>query len=179
MSDPQDFGRAAHARADALGEPGHRTFRLRLSGERGAALLWLEKEQLQALGMAIEQLLAQLRSNKIGQVQPAEPLSETGDFPGRWDLEIRVGRLGLGYDDDQDMLVLIAHDQDADPDGPATLTCRLSRGRVRALASEISTVVAAGRPRCPLCNQALGDGPHACPGSNGKTHHPISGPGVR
>ena len=170
-----DLGVAEHVKADAVGEPGQRAFRVRLVTDRGSAILWMEKEQLQALGMAIDQLIAQLRSNRTGRQEAATPASESGDFPSSVDHEIHVGRLGLGYDDEHDTLVLLAHEVEADAEGPPTLTCRVSRGRMRTLSSEIGTVVAAGRPRCPLCNAPLTGGPHACPGSNGHAPHPISG----
>jgi uncharacterized repeat protein (TIGR03847 family) len=134
----------------------------------------MEKEQLQALGMAIDQLLSQLRSNKVGRNEAASAASESGDFPATYSVELRVARLGLGYDDDRDDLVLLVHEAESDVDGPPTLTCRVSRGKMRTLSSEITSVVAAGRPRCPLCGTPLTGGPHACPQSNGKTPHPVS-----
>jgi uncharacterized repeat protein (TIGR03847 family) len=170
-----DLGLADHIRADAVGEPGNRTFRVRAVASGGSACLWMEKEQLQALGMAIDQLIAQLRSNRTGRAESPAPASESGDFPASADYDFRVGRLGLGYDDEQDVLVLLAHELEADVEGPPSLTCRVSRGKMRTLSSEIGTVVSAGRPRCPLCNAPLTGGPHACPGSNGHTPHPISG----
>ena len=169
-----DLGTAEHVKAEAVGEPGSRTFRIRLVSQNGSASLWMEKEQLQALGMAIDQLIAQLRSNRTGRNEPAAAASESGDFPANADHEFRVGRLGLGYDDEADKLVLLAHESEADAEGPPSLTCRVGRGKMRTLSSEIGTVVSAGRPRCPLCNAPLTGGPHACPGSNGHTPHPIS-----
>lgn len=170
----RDFGAAEHIKADAVGEPGQRTFRVRIAGDAGAACLWLEKEQLQALGMAVDQLLAQLRSSKTGRGESAAAASESGDFPTAYAVELRVARLGLGYDDERDQLVLLVHEQQTDLEGPPTLTCRVSRGKMRTLSSEITSVVAAGRPRCPLCGTPLTGGPHACPQSNGKTPHPVS-----
>lgn len=168
-----DFGAAEHIKADAVGEPGQRAFRVRVIGNEGrAACLWMEKEQLQALAMAVDQLIAQLRSNKVGRHQSPSPASESGDFPNTYEVEFRVGRLGLGYDDERDMLVILAHDQETDPEGTPTLTCRMGRGQARTLSSEITTVVAAGRPRCPLCGAPITEGPHACPGSNGRTPQP-------
>ena len=176
MPEQIDLGVADAIKADSVGEPGARTFRVRLSSPAGAAQIWLEKEQLQALGMAIDQLLAQLRSNKIGEAESPDRASESGDFPSSFGIDFRVGRLGLGYDDEKDMLVLLAHEQESDAEGPPSLTCRVARGKMRALSGEIANVVAAGRPRCPLCNQPISPGAsHACPGSNGRTPHPISG----
>lgn len=169
-----DFGTADHIKADALGEPGQRTFRVRLNSAGGAACLWLEKEQLQALAMAIDQLLAQLRSNNVGEAERPEPASESGDFPLSNQVEFKAGRLGLGYDEERDLLVLLAHDQSADEDAPPNFSCRVSRGKMRTLSSEITSVVSAGRPRCPLCGTPVTGGKHVCPGSNGHSPYPIS-----
>ena len=173
---PLDFGLVEHIKADSIGEPGKRTFRIRIAGESGAALLWMEKEQLQALSMAIDQLLAQLRSNRVGHQQAPTVSSESGDFPNTFSTEMRVSRLGLGYDEENDRLTLVVHDVESEPDGGPNMTCYVSRGRMRTLSGEIATVVASGRPRCPLCGAPLMGGPHACPGSNGKSPHPITGP---
>lgn len=176
MPEQIDLGVADAIKADAVGEPGERTFRLRIQSPSGAAQVWMEKEHLQALGMAIDQLLAQLRSNKIGESESPSSASESGDFPNSFGIDIRVGRLGLGYDDEKDMLVLLAHELESDAEGPPSLTCRIARGRMRTLSGEITNVVAAGRPRCPLCNQPITPGAtHACPGTNGKAPYPITG----
>ncbi len=56
------FGPATRLQAQSIGEPGHRTFRLLIESDDGrAAALWVEKEQLQALGLALEQRLARDR----------------------------------------------------------------------------------------------------------------------
>ena len=56
------FGPATRLQAQSIGEPGHRTFRLMVeSGDGRAAALWVEKEQLQALGLTVEQLLAEFQ----------------------------------------------------------------------------------------------------------------------
>ena len=50
-----ELGLATAVDAQAFGQPGQRTFRLRLLGEQAeAASLWLEKEQMQALSLALE-----------------------------------------------------------------------------------------------------------------------------
>lgn len=175
MEGGHDLGLAEHVKADAVGEPGRRTFRIRIVSSAGSASIWMEKEQMQALSMAIDQLLAQLRSNRAGRNEAPAPPSESGDFPATATFDFQVGRLGLGYDDQRDTLVLIAHEREADVDGPPTLTCRVRRGTMRTLSSEIGTVVSAGRPRCPLCGTPLDGSPHVCPGSNGKTPHSLSG----
>ncbi|MDQ3044791.1 MAG: DUF3090 family protein, partial [Chloroflexota bacterium] len=55
------FGRdAQRVRAEAIGEPGQRRFRLLVLVEGKTYIGWMEKQQLQALGLALEQLLEHL-----------------------------------------------------------------------------------------------------------------------
>ena len=61
-----EFGPVIRLEADALGEPGQRTFCLLAAGKEGSAALWLEKEELQALGVAIDQLLARSPTARSG-----------------------------------------------------------------------------------------------------------------
>ena len=58
MADPEPFGPVIFVGAEAVGIPGQRRFRLKAMAEDGrSAMLWLEKEQLIALGDAIETVL--------------------------------------------------------------------------------------------------------------------------
>ncbi|HET7037286.1 MAG TPA: DUF3090 family protein, partial [Thermomicrobiaceae bacterium] len=68
--------------AEAIGEPGHRRFRLVVGVPGDIISLWMEKEQLSALGVAIEQLLEQLREARLihGEVE-SEPALATGAVP--------------------------------------------------------------------------------------------------
>ena len=71
-----EFGVARGIDAQAFGQPGQRTFRLRIVGAEGqAASLWMEKEQMQALSLAIKQMLGQLEYNQ----EPPPP--DVGEFP--------------------------------------------------------------------------------------------------
>ncbi len=86
------------AEAEAIGEPGQRRFRMIFSNQLDAVVLWLEKQQLQALGLAFEQMIAQLRGAGVPQarVQNIEPSSVGPVPPGT--SEFQVGRLAVGYD---------------------------------------------------------------------------------
>lgn len=209
MSEPTwDFGPVIWIDADAIGQPGQRTFRLRLRNEFLTATVWLEKEQLQMLGISVGQLLEQLpehlaRGAIDGELMPDAPV----DFPDEPTAEMRAYRLALGYDEARDMLALIVHaieesEEDeaeaaaaqaeleqlisggveeseageaAGEEGeetPPTLICHASRHQLQALSVKIARVVAAGRPRCPLCGAPINPGePHICPRSNG--HHKV------
>jgi len=163
-----DFGLVDAVDAEALGEPGARTFRLRAAAGSSTAALWMEKEQLSGLGHAISALLAE-RAREKPRVAPV--LTRVDDFGASPDVELHVVRLGLDYDGDggQDVVMLLADDREALQRGD-TPAFRMEIARMHALGlmQQISSVVSAGRPLCPLCGTALeGDGQHFCPGSNG------------
>src|SRR5215469_6346882 len=93
------FGPATRLQAQAIGEPGHRTFRLLVESDDGrAAALWVEKEQLQALGLAVEQLLAEFQGKSMGRPAKQPPI-ET--FPPNPTVDFKVGRLALGQDESE------------------------------------------------------------------------------
>ena len=161
-----DFGLAAAIAAEAMGEPGQRTFRLLVRNDTDLAVLWMEKEQLQALAMAAEELLAQVperRQSANATVEEADPKH----FQGTVDVEFKIGQLGIGYDEDGSYFVLLVHEVETDPETPATFRCLLTRPQLAVLGQQAKGVVAAGRPRCPLCGSPLEPAPHLCPQSNG------------
>ena len=66
MSDDlQELGRAELLDAEAIGQPGNRRFRIYARSSRGTASLWLEREQMEALSLAIDQLLAQAAGGMV------------------------------------------------------------------------------------------------------------------
>lgn len=172
-----DFGIVDAVDAEAIGEPGQRTFRLRARSGANYAALWLEKEQLATLGRAISQVLAE-RSRHRGD--PAGEAAPLDSFSARPDVDMQVVRLGLDFDADTDRLALLADDQSGLERGD-TPTFRLEMGRTDALnlVRIISDVVSAGRPLCPLCGRPIEQAgqAHFCPGSNGHSKEvPIPGP---
>jgi len=98
----------------------------------------------------------------------------------------RVGQLGLGYDERQDLMVLIAQavpdvgeeeqDLPADPVSSETVEDEdndpkarfyATRAQMRSLSEHALQVVAAGRPDCPLCGRVIEPEGHFCPRTNG------------
>src|SRR4051794_36136450 len=145
------------------------------SGDGRAAALWVEKEQLQALGLAVEQVLAEFQG--VAGRPAKQPPFET--FPPNPTVDFKVGRLALGQDESElesgPRYVLLVYDvegsggEEEEPTQPATLACRATREQLRALSRNIAEVVAAGRPRCPLCGEPMDstDKPHGCVRANG------------
>jgi uncharacterized repeat protein (TIGR03847 family) len=154
---------------EALGEPGQRRFRLMAVIDGETHIIWMEKQQLQALGMAIEQLLE--------QVPDADLPIANGDSVAEFDQntlhQFRVGRIELGYDVGNQRVVISAFDlQQEDTDESAALVLRLNLSRSTELSTDAALIVAAGRPLCPMCGQPMDPEGHVCPQQNG--HLPLS-----
>jgi uncharacterized repeat protein (TIGR03847 family) len=161
---PYEFGPVDEVDAEAIGEPGHRTFRV--IAERGptTAVLWVEKEQLQALGMIMEQQLARLSRRRQTEARPI--LSLASRFSGTPTLDFKAGRMALGYDEQRKLFTLTAHEIEDPTEQQPAFSCSATAAQIDALAAKIAEVVAAGRPRCPLCGAPM-EGTHVCPLSNG------------
>ena len=180
-----DFNPVSAIVADAVGRPGQRTFFLQARQGGDMATLIMEKEQVAALATSILQLLEELEKERADL--PA--VAEETDVPSlREPLEpaFRVGQLGLGYDERQDLMVLIAQaipdaggeEQDlaVDPPSPEMVDDEdndqkarfyATRGQMRSLSEHALQVVAAGRPDCPLCGRVIEPDGHFCPRTNG------------
>lgn len=163
-----NFGTATYLEADAVGPPGQRRFRLLAHSAQGTVWLWLEREQLQALSMAIDELLGGMPALWSLQRATAKPVPRAMLPASKPALEVQVGQLGLGYDEERKLYVIQAHDIEADVEGAPTFVAWATRQQLETLTRQIGEVLAAGRPRCPLCHQPLSPGqPHSCPGHNG------------
>lgn len=167
MADPEPFGPVLFVGAEAIGVPGQRRFRLKAMTEDGrSALLWLEKEQLIALGDAIETVLKdegiEVRPRLLDDAG-AEPV-----FPLRADVDYRLGQLSMGVDRERREIVVIG--APAVPGDGEPISVSFSYELGAALRSRIMVVVAAGRPPCPLCTGPMDPSGHVCPKRNG--HHP-------
>lgn len=164
-----DFGPVTRLQADAVGRPGQRAFRVLVESERGSACLWVEREQLQALAMLIEQLLSGWPAIQIqsGAGAAAEQPATGGSFPSKPDIDFRVGQLALGFDDQTSLYVLLAHNVESESGEDPDFTCQATRAQLRGLSETIPPLLAAGRPRCPMCEAPLGSGKHRCARANG------------
>src|ERR1700731_1768012 len=109
-----DLGLAKLVGADAVGQPGQRRFRLFVLGQRPilSAVMWLEKEQLNNLSLALDRVLAQLTEGRILRTEaqagpPPRFVEMPATFPKKPDFEFQVGRLLLNYEEHRGLLVLI------------------------------------------------------------------------
>ena len=166
-----DFGHADLLEPEAIGEPGQRVFRLRVMSKDESASLWLEKEQLAALTLAFRHLLEQTEDIPI-----AEPESTVTarPFPERPQVELKLGRLGIGYDEDQRMVTIFAYGTEEAEDAPPTFACQVSLTQCATFAERAEETISAGRPICVLCGAAIEKDGHKCHRRNGHSSQPIS-----
>jgi uncharacterized repeat protein (TIGR03847 family) len=172
-----DFGRVSSLEAEAIGEPGQRTFRLRVSSDEHTASLWLEKEQLQALALALMRLLVQMGQPEYIPAAGTAP-NPLSPFPEQPSLDLKVGRLGLGLDQAEGNIVLFAYESEEDDteeeaeqaeaeQADAVLACRAAPAQCRDLVAMIEGIIASGRPLCRLCLAPIDPEGHVCARSNG------------
>jgi len=169
MATPREFRSLHFISAEAIGQPGQRRFRLlAMSSDGETAALWLEKEQLAALGDAIDTVLRdegfEYKLTPLDDVVP-EPV-----FPLNPSLEFRLAQLSLGLDRDNSRVVIIAADGPDEAEDATSLTMMVDYRSAYELRRRITTVVAAGRPPCPLCTAPMDPAGHVCVKTNG--HHP-------
>ncbi|WP_052887550.1 DUF3090 family protein [Thermogemmatispora carboxidivorans] len=183
----RDLGLVELLGADAVGPPGQRRFRLFARSESGSAVMWMEKMQLNELGLAIDRLLTQVTQGKIlhveaqapqeGAEEEAAPLGMPADFPLIPDEEFQVAQLKLSYDFRRELIILMAvpleiiMEADQEPQGRVredrAVTFAFTHAQAEALTKTITRVVSAGRPVCPFCHMPLDGGPHMCEKQNG------------
>ena len=162
-----EFDNVTSLRAEAIGGPGQRTFRILVDGGASTAVIWLEKEQLFQLALAVHRLVATLPQGQSDQSEQVEEGSAT--FPSQ--LEFKLGKLALGHDAASEKFVIEAHDMESDEDAPPVLRVWGDRSQIEAFAEEALEVCAAGRAICPMCDGPIDSTGHLCPRTNG--HAPL------
>ena len=173
-SDEIDVRPVIHITTDALGQPGKRVFYLQGWQMERTITLIVEKIQIQSLAVGYEQFLAELQErypdlpeasadyeeDKMRISPPVDPL-------------FRVGELGLGYDADGDLVILVAREQLAEEQNPeeaGVVRFWCTRAQLRALCRWGMEVAARGRAICPQCGEPMDPAGHFCPKKNGHKH---------
>jgi uncharacterized repeat protein (TIGR03847 family) len=163
-----------HITAGYIGQPGKRVFYLQARRRHETITLLIEKQQVEMLAHGIAEFLGEL-SNKFPDLpEPAEHYS-----PAEMKLQVpldplfRIGQLGLGYDADRDLLVLVAQEGLAEgrsEDDLSSARLFATRSQMRALGLYAITQVKQGRPTCGNCGQPVDPEGHFCPRRNGHKH---------
>ena len=169
-----DLNPVTHITAGAVGAPGHRTFYIQ--GRQGDRLVTLlcEKQQVAALALGIEQLLEQLTQKDPERAGSHDQVLEIDmSLEEPLDPVFRVGQMGLGYDEDRNLLVLVTQEllpEDVEPSTASSARFWGTPAQMRTMARHAAQVVASGRPACPLCGEPMDPADpdaHFCPRKNG------------
>jgi uncharacterized repeat protein (TIGR03847 family) len=155
----------------AVGPPGERTFYIQGIQGRTVVSLVMEKQQAQALANGIDELLTEV-DEKFPPDRKLEAVRSDLTLVDPITPRFRVGRLGLGYDSDEDLLVIFVQEMapEEEEEGapePATGRFWATREQMAALSEQTKRVAAAGRPICALCGNPIDPDGHFCPPSNG------------
>jgi uncharacterized repeat protein (TIGR03847 family) len=172
--DDLDFRLPDRFTTGAVGEPGQRVFYLQVAESGRVATFRLEKQQVAALADSLEKLLLDFPVPD----EPPDGLELEEPLIPEW----IVGAMGIGYDDDDDRILIAAQelrpddDLDTDDDGlddlldddaaPGTARILITRAQAAAFIRHARAIVEAGRPPCPFCGRALDPEGHACPRMN-------------
>lgn len=164
-----DLNPVSRITVGAVGPPGQRVFLLQASQGTTTITLKLEKEQARVLATSTLELLEEL-SQKYPRPYSKldEPLSSDLMIQEPMEPEFAVGQIGLGYDQEQDAIVLVVQEiQLEEREELSTVRFWATRAQMKALSEHTMQVVEQGRPICPLCDQPINPDGHFCPKSNG------------
>jgi uncharacterized repeat protein (TIGR03847 family) len=169
-----DFQPVTHITTDAIGQPGKRIFYIQGWQETRTVTLIVEKIQIQSLAVGLEQFLAEVQQ-KFPEL--AEASSDYDEDRMRIsppvDPLFRVGELGLGYDEGNDLVVLVAREvigEDENQEEARVVRFWCTRDQIRAMCHWGMEIASRGRPICPQCGEPMDPEGHFCPKKNGHKH---------
>lgn len=166
-----DLNPVTHITTDALGPPGKRVFYVQGWQEERTVTLIVEKIQIQSLAVGLEQFLAEIgeKYENLSEASPEYDDSLMHIHPPV-DPLFRVGELGLGYDADNDLVVLVTREllpEDTEAAEASVVRFWCTRTQIRAMCHWGMEVASKGRPLCPQCGQPMDPEGHFCPKKNG------------
>lgn len=170
-----DLGPVDRITADAVGEPGSRTFYLQARAGGEIVTVIVEKQQVQLLAASVLELLEDVVSDE--QVTAEAEMGLEEPLEARW----RAGRLSLAFDGDRDLFILEIEEfrpeaEDLDPDEPRPVLPDEEPEKIRVWASAAqmlslsrhgAAVAARGRPTCQFCGNPMDPEGHVCAAMNG------------
>lgn len=171
MADPHaEFTNVSKFQAEALGEPGKRAFRILVNSGSSGATIWLEKEQLLQMALALNQLVAAAPEIPDG----GATLDLTSrEAPPATNIEFKLGKMVLGIEGTIRKFIIDVYEESEDHGADAFLRIWGDQEQFIEFAEEALRVVASGRPICPLCYQPIDSDGHKCARTNGHGLHSI------
>lgn len=146
-----------HITAGAIGKPGQRTFFIQAEKGGDIVTLLCEKEQVQALADAVDEMVQNLE-DELGVARHPDVQVDEAVMAIKEPVDplFRVGAMGLGYDANRDRILLVAQealDEEEDRD-PLEVRFFASRAQMQALSAYAHDVVGKGRPPEQVALQA-------------------------
>ena len=167
---------ADHLVASCVGKPGNRTFYIQAVQEDEILTILCEKFQVQQLAGGIRRFVKQL-SEKHPHLETSTLVESDPDLVLKRpnDPLFRAGEIGIGYDEESELMVLIAQElgseaqEDNHQDESDTVTARIWATCLQMLqmADYGEKQALSGRPICGNCMQPIDVEGHFCPKSNG------------
>jgi len=154
-----------------VGSPGQRTFYLQGSRHSETISLVVEKEQVAILADSLETFLEELDEKHPPETSESEE-SILQDMRLREPVEglYRVGNMGLGYNESDEQIVLVAYELVDEDEEPNVVSFWATRSQMRSLVHHTRKIVAEGRPVCGNCGRPIDPEGHFCPNRNGHQH---------
>ena len=137
-----------HITAGAVGQPGHRTFFIQAERRSDRVDLVCEKEQVQALADAIDEM-AQNLEQEFGLPRHTDLVVDDAVMAIKEPLDplFRVGSMGLGYDASRDRIMLVAQEALAEEEerDPREVRFFATRAQMEVLSRYAREVIGHGR----------------------------------
>lgn len=148
----------AHITAGAIGRPGQRTFFIQAEKGGDVVTLLCEKEQVQALADAVDEMVQNLE-DELGVARHQDVKVDEAAMAIKEPVDplFRVGAMGLGYDANRDRILLVAQealDEEEEERDPLEVRFFATRAQMQALSAYARDVVGRGRPPEQVALQA-------------------------
>jgi uncharacterized repeat protein (TIGR03847 family) len=163
-----------HILTDAIGPPGKRVFYIQgWQGEKTVTLI-IEKFQIQSLAVGAEQFMLEINEKypDLPEASPDYDESKMHIHPPV-DPLFRAGEIGLGYDAENDLIVLVVREVVAEGENQedvAVVRFWCTRSQLLAMSHWGIEVASRGRQTCPQCGEPMDPAGHFCPKKNGHLH---------
>jgi uncharacterized repeat protein (TIGR03847 family) len=155
----------------AIGPPGKRVFYLQARKDDEVVTLIIEKIQIQSLAIGVENFLKELTKEKP-DLPPASADYEEDEMALETPIDpiFRTGQIGIGYDEESDLIVIVAREIPTDEinaEEGGMVRFWATRSQTLALSRYGLELASRGRPICPHCGEPIDPEGHFCPKRNG------------
>lgn len=158
-----------------VGQPGQRTFFLQVRDGNRISSVQCEKEQIEVLLEYLDRVLGELGNLLAPELVPP-PLDRPDDLdPLDMPLEVdfRVETISLAWNPAEQCVVLElfspggSDEEDGEDEADESVDIWLTPAQSREFVARCHSVLTAGRPACPFCEQPMNPDGHVCPRANG------------